>query len=39
MNVLGQLQPKKSIVDQGFKELQMIVVQKVLEIVLSVEKQ
>lgn len=43
MNVLGQFQPKKSIVDQGSKELQMIVakhvLQKVLEIVQSVEKQ
>ncbi len=44
VNVLGQLQLEKSIVDQGSKELQMLVakhdvLQKVLEIVLSVEKQ
>ncbi len=44
MNVLGQLQLEKSIVNQGSKELQMLVakhdvLQKVLEIVLSVEKQ
>jgi hypothetical protein len=43
VNVLGQLQLEKSIVNQGSKELQMLVakhdvLQKVLEIVLSVEK-